>query len=144
MTFTKNLLTGLALDLVAGGIGVYRATGKYEPSETGIVIGYFPDQPSNIIALTPYGVDASAAGDDIQGVQARVRKDGQDPRPVLDLADLIYERWHMRDHATLPGGVATTLITWKSSTSGGRDASGRNSLIQNFYVQHPRVIPHRP
>ncbi|VXB81948.1 minor capsid protein [Aeromicrobium sp. 9AM] len=144
MGFTDDLLTGLAQDLVADGIGTWRSNGKYQAAEVGIVLGFFPDQPSDIIALTPYGVTASAVGDDIQGVQVRTRRDGQDPRPAMALADAIYERWHMRHNVTLTGGVYVTQITWQSSVSGGRDANGRNSLIQNFYVQHPRILPHRP
>lgn len=145
MGFTDDLLTGLALDLDTASVGVWNDTGIYQPDEIGIVIGRLPDQPSNIIALAPYGVDDSNVdGDDTIGVQVKTRRDGQDPRPGIDLADAVFEHWHSAHDLTLPNDVFVKQMLRRSWVSGGIDDSNRATTIQNFYVQLPRATAHRP
>lgn len=144
MGYTEDFLTGLARDLHDAGIGVWRTNGIYAGAEIGIILGTFPDKPANVIALTAYPVSDDALSDDVIGVQVRTRRDGQDPRPGMNLADQIHERWHMAHDLTLPGGVFIKQLERRSATSGGRDAAGRSSIIQNFYATVPRRLPHRP
>jgi hypothetical protein len=142
--YTKDLLSGLARDLAAGTIGVWRTNGIYQGNETGIILGVFPDKPVNVIALTAYPVSDDPVSDDVIGIQVRTRRDGQDTGPGMDLADQIHERWHMAHDLTLPGGVFVKQLERRSATSGGRDSAGRSSFIQNFYATVPRRLPHRP
>lgn len=151
MGFTDDLLTGLALDLDSAGIGVYHLDGAaYTADQTGIVLGYFPDQPDNIISLTAYGVDDSPTlSDDTIGVQVKTRRAGAHPRPGMNLADQVFERWHSAHDVTLPAFGNTPPVFVKqmmrrSWVSGGVDMSRRSSMVQNFYVQLPRLIPNRP
>lgn len=142
--FTELLLTGLARDLAIAGIGAWTSTGVYGNNTTGIVLGRFPDKPDNIIALTAYGVADVIEGEDTIGVQVRTRRAGQDPRPGMGTADQVFDRWHGRHDALLPGDVSVTQITRRSWVPGGIDAAGRSSTIQNFYVQLVRPSTHRP
>lgn len=144
MGYTENLLTGLARDLHAGEIGTWRTNGVYTKDQIGIILGTFPDKPADVIALMAYPVSDDPVGDDVIGIQVRTRRDGQDPRPGMNLADDIHERWHMAHDLTLPGGVFVKQLERRSATSGGRDSAGRSSLIQNFYATVPRFLPHRP
>lgn len=145
MGYTDQLLTGCALQLQADDIGVWNAAGVYSAGQTGIVLAYLPDQPDAAIALTAYPVlDDSTEGSDVVGVQVKSREAGEDPRPAMDLADLVHQSWHMRHDLVLPNGVQVTQIERRSALSDGRDQNRRWGTTQNFYFTVPRQLPHRP
>jgi hypothetical protein len=139
--FQVNLLTGLAAYLAAGGIGAtWTTSGAYTPLQTGIVLGNVPQSPDRIITLTAYGVDDSPAlSDSVLGVQVRCRWGGQDPRPVDDLADSIYNLLHGKTALTLSTGVTVVQCLRQSATTLGQDENGRWSNSSNYYV-----TAHRP
>jgi len=140
--FRTNLLTGLAVLLSNAGIGSWNESGVYTSDQTGIVIGTVPQSPDRIITLTSYGAsgDSPALSDSILGVQVRCRWDGEDPRPVDDLADSIYDFLHGRTHYLLSTGVAVVQSLCQSGpTSIGQDSDLRWSNVTNYYV-----IAHRP
>lgn len=57
MSFTSDLLTGLASYLASAGIGVtYRPSAPYLASETGVFFGQYPTAPNRCIVLTAYAV----------------------------------------------------------------------------------------
>jgi hypothetical protein len=144
MGHTEDLLTGLARDLQAAGIGKWSPAGTYGSNDIGIVLGRFPDKPNNVITLSPYGVDDVIEGEDTIGVQVRSRRAGLDPRPGMLTADQIFDRWHARHDFLLPNGLHVTQMTRRSWVSGGIDSSDRSTVIQNFYVQLVRPSQHRP
>ena len=138
---TITLLAGMAELLAAGGIGLWRPTGVYTASEVGITITAVPDSPDQIIALTPYDVDASNGTTDvIQGVQMRFRA-GPDPRVVIDREDAAYALLHMREHTDL-GGVHVGLMWRQSQAWIGADSRGRQELTANYYLRIERTTPH--
>lgn len=61
MSFTSDLLTGLATYLAGAGIGVtYRPTTPYLAAETGVFFGLYPTAPDRCVALTAYATQDQA------------------------------------------------------------------------------------
>lgn len=139
--FQTDLLTGLAAYLAAGGIGAtWSNNGVYTALQTGIVISSVPQAPHRIITLSSYSVeDSPALSDSVIGVQVRCRWEGQDPRPVNDLNDSIYDLLHGLTNVTLTGGVRIVQCLFLNSTSLGQDADLRWATAANYYV-----TVHRP
>lgn len=150
MEFDELFLTGVALRLAAAGFGTWSPEGAYLPGQTAIVIDDVPQEPANVITLSAYGVeDAFAISDSVQGLQVRVRCEGQDPRLSRALSARIFEDLHGAHDFALPtppdedNGVWVEWCLRRSHTSGGKDENGRWSQIQNFYVGTHRPTPHR-
>jgi hypothetical protein len=141
MSHTRDLLDGYARLIAEAGVGIYRESGQYTTTETGITIAKVPDTPDRIITLTPYDVDSTSGLTDVtEGLQIRFRT-GPDPRPALDLEDAVFEALHMREH-TLVGGIPVAL-SWRQSWSWiGADARGRLELTANYYLRLSRSSPH--
>ncbi|MCQ6250915.1 minor capsid protein [Streptomyces malaysiensis] len=140
MSWTSDLLDGLARLIAEAGVGVYRDTGVYTVDEVGITITAVPDQPDQIVCLTPYPVDDTSGTTDVLfGVQFRFRA-GADPRAVLAREDATFELLHMREHTDI-GGVHVGLM-WRQSASWiGADSRGRNELTANYYLRAIRPAP---
>ena len=144
MGYRTDLLTGLARHLAAEGIGTWNPDGVYTPAQTGVVLGAVPPAPDRIITLTGYGVtDDLVHADTITGIQVRCRWAGRDPRPVDDLADLVFDLWHGAGPLTLPTGVRVLQLERRSSASLGTDDNGRWSRSDNYYATTHRPSPHR-
>lgn len=142
--FRTLLVTGLAQHAASLDLGTWRTTGVYTAAETGIVIGAFPAAPDRLIALTGYGVtDHPHLSDDVVGVQARFRWGGQDPRPVDDLADALFDQWQALRDFTLPTGVRVIFTTRQSSVSLGQDGNSRWTRADNYYITAHRPSPNR-
>ncbi len=77
MSWTTDLLNGMAEHLAAAGAGTWRPDGSaYGPGEVAIVLRAIPQAPDRLITLAPYAVD----GTGLRGLadhQAAV----QDPDP---------------------------------------------------------------
>jgi len=132
---TVNLLTGLAQDLATAGIGTWKTSGVYTITQTGIILGNIPQGPDRIITLTAYSVsDSPSLSDSTIGVQVRCRWGGQDPRPVNDLSDLIYQRWHGMTAVTLTGGVYVVQSLLNSAVGLGQDENARWANASNYYM----------
>lgn len=141
--WTSRLLTGLAEDLHAAGVGTWRPAGKYQVGETAIVMRDIPTSPDRVITLAGYVVGGPHGNaSTIQGVQFRLRG-LQDPRDVDDLADAIFDLldssgphdWH---------GVGVSQIYRQSYTSLGKDTNGRWERSENYYTDAERPTVHRP
>ncbi|WP_232788697.1 minor capsid protein [Streptomyces odonnellii] len=140
MGYTTDLLTGLAVLMDGGGLGVYRASGVYAAGETGITIAKVPEAPDRIICLTPYPVEDTGGTDVITGVQIRMRA-GPDPREVLDLADVVRDLLHGRENFYL--GPVRVALAWRQSQGlMGQDAHSREELSANYYLRTSRSAPY--
>lgn len=141
--WTSKLLTGCAEHLAAAGIGIWRASGSYQPTEVGIVIRAIPTSPDQVITLAAYPVGTSTPGlaDTTTGLQIRIRGT-RDPRVAEDLGDAIFDlldgaaglRW---------GGIAVVQTYRQSYSSLGADSAGRWEISHNYYVEAMRPTQHR-
>jgi hypothetical protein len=142
--YRTNLLTGIASLIDSAGLATWRSSGSYTAAQTGIVLGTVPSTPDRIVTLTGYGVDDDPTlSDTTTGVQVRARWGGQDPRPVDDLADSIFDLLHNAGPLTLPTGIRVVQIHRQSSTPLGQDTNARWSRSDNYYVTTHRPSPHR-
>ncbi|WP_326797445.1 minor capsid protein [Streptomyces sp. NBC_01808] len=141
MSFTRDVVGGLAELLAAAGVGIYRPTGVYGPDETGITAGVMPEAPDRIVCLTPYPVDeGDLTFDVITGMQVRIRGSGPDPRPVEDVADAVRDLLHGREGYQL-GSVHVALSWRRSQAPLGQDAQGRAEIAANYYLRAVRPGP---
>lgn len=139
--FKTDLLTGLGAYLAAGGIGAtWNPSGAYTVLQTGIVLNAIPQKPDRLITLSTYNVDDSPAlSDSVIGVQVRCRWGGQDPRPVTDLDDSIYNLIHGLTNVTLSTNVKIVQCLQNNSILLGQDVDSRWESVANYYV-----TVHRP
>jgi len=92
MSFTGDLLTGLAGYLAAAGIGVtYRPSTPYVAGETGVFFGLYPTSPDRCIALTAYAAtdEPKVALSKIR-VEVALRGAVNDSLDVHNLGDAIF------------------------------------------------------
>ena len=144
--FQTDLLTGLAAYLagLTPALGTYNTSGAYTALQTGIVLGAVPQDPDRVITLTAYGIsDDAGLSDSVVGVQVRCRWGGQDPRPVDDLADAIFDVLHNLKHPTLSTGVTIVQCLRRSHASLGQDDSRRWMTASNYAVTVHRPSAHR-
>lgn len=128
------LLRGIAEHLAGSGVGTWKPSGVYAPTETGIVVDAVPQAPDALIALSGYPVDDGLEGDALVGVQVITRAAGADPRPINDLAEQVFSALHGLEAVVL-NGVPVRLCWRQSSTSLGADGVRRWSRVQNFYFR---------
>ncbi|QKW51687.1 minor capsid protein [Streptomyces buecherae] len=141
MTYTVDLLDGLARLLHSAGVGVYRPDGVYAPGETAITIAALPPAPDRVVCLTAYPVAESAAlTDTTTGVQVRTRA-GPDPRDVLALDDQAHAVMHGSTGHRF-GGVPVQLIYRVSAAPIGGDSSGRWERSSNYHCRAHHAAPH--
>ncbi|PSJ29826.1 hypothetical protein B7P34_04765 [Streptosporangium nondiastaticum] len=141
MSYTTDLLDGLARLLHEQGVGTYRPEGVYLPGETAITVAVMPPAPDRAICLSAYAVaDSPVLTDTTTGVQVRTRA-GADPREVDALDDAVYELVHASG-PHLFGSVRVQLITRASGAPIGADSSGRMERTSNYYARAHRRAPH--
>lgn len=140
MSYTTDLVEGLA-DLVTGeALAVYRPAAAYDPQETGIYLGVMPPEPDRAIAINAYPVEDSDLTDAITGVQFRLRA-GFDVRQVDALGDSLFALLHNR-RAYRVRGIYVAL-SWRQSQAWiGQDTHGRMELAANYYARTTRSAPH--
>ncbi|MFD9146205.1 minor capsid protein [Streptomyces diastaticus] len=137
MSYTTDLLDGVARLLDAADVGTYRPTGAYAPGETAITIAAMPPTPDRVICLTDYPVeDSPALTDTTTGVQVRTRA-GADPREVADLADAVHDVLHGSGRHRW-GDAVVSLVYRTSAAPLGTDATGRHERTANYYVRANR------
>jgi hypothetical protein len=140
MTWTNQLVTGLA-ELIAGaGLGTWRETGVYTDAETGITIAVVPATPDRIICLTPYPIEDGPLTAGITAVQLRCRA-GRDPRDVQAMADELRDLLHNRQHTTV-GDIHCELIWRQSQAWIGLDSADRQEITANYYVRAANPSAH--
>lgn len=144
MSFTNDLLAGVAEALAAAGLGVWRPDGpKYQATETGIATESVPQSPDRVIVLSDYQVwDDETYADSTAGLQVRTRVPGTDARSVKDLDDAIYDRLEGLHDVTL-GGVRVQNVHRISGTPLGQDSNGRPERVSNYHIDLYRPAPNR-
>lgn len=89
--WTRDLLVGLAQDIAAAGVGVYRPAGGYVPSDTAVVFGDLPTAPDRCIGLTAYAsLDEVAVNLSSVRVQFYLRGAAGNSMDVVDLNDDLF------------------------------------------------------
>jgi hypothetical protein len=142
VSFTSDLLVGVAQRLHTAGIGVYDADGGYSDSDVAIVFRAFGQAPDRQIALTTYGVDDNfALSDSVVGLQVRTRGT-KDPTVVDAIDDAIFNNLHGAWSATL-GSVQVVSVARTSATPFGADGNGRWERVSNYYLTTHRPSPNR-
>lgn len=150
MSWTEDLLTGLAVHLDAHGVGRWQPSGAYTaPSPPPITLRTLPDAFDRAYALGSYvEVEEEDAGlsDVTVGVQIRSRGT-TDPDTVEEVADAAWELLHGARMLTLgsgAGAVHTSLIYRRSTALLGVDRHGRYERSCNYFVFASRPNSHRP
>ncbi|WP_326698045.1 minor capsid protein [Streptomyces sp. NBC_01754] len=140
MSYTTDLLDGLARLLDAAGVGTYRPTGPYVTGETAITIASMPSVPDRVICLDAYPVEESAGlTDTTTGVQVWTRA-GPDPRDVIALDDAAFGV--LQGSGPHLWGVARVQLVYRQSAAGlGTDATHRHERTSNFYCRAHRAAP---
>lgn len=144
MSFTSDLLEGLAEYLEAQGVGTYHEDPDdvYAADSTAIVIRTVPQAPDRTISLDSYSVsDDPDAPDSTVGVQILTRA-GEDPRDVEDLDDVLFDVLHGAKYLRLRGIVVVQSYR-RSSASLGQDGSARYQSTNNYYLDVKRPSRHR-
>ena len=142
--WTSQFLTGLAAELAASGIGVWRPNGPaYAAAETGITLRSIAASPDRLITLSPYRVGDNYPGlaDFVQAVQIRMRGT-RDPQVDADLGDAVFELLDSREHWTC-GGIHVVYSQRRSDTSLGQDSNSRWESAHNYYFDVMRPTAHR-
>lgn len=130
------LLDGLATDLHTQGLGVWRPDSPYTPTERGIVLHQLPEDPPELISLTPYAeAEVPTYRRDqevvVRFVQIRLRL--VDPNAAYALQTRIRDRYHRR---RITFAVADDLltVTGQQQSRGplGQDQNARFLFTQNF------------
>lgn len=135
MSFTTDLLAGMAQDIAAAGIGTYRSDGSvYLLDETGVVFKNLPESPDRCIVLTAYGsTDEAKSNLNSINVQIWMRGLPRQPLDVDHLGDDIFNlfqgvesRWY--------GTAFAVQILRKSTIQLGTDANQRWERSDNYVV----------
>jgi hypothetical protein len=141
MTYTVDLLDGLARLLAEQGLGTFRPDGLYAPDETAITIAATPPAPDRVICLSAYPVtESSRLTDTTTGIQVRTRA-GSDPREADALDDEVFALLHGAGPFTW-GAVPVQLLYRVSGAPIGADASGRWERTSNYHARGHRAAPH--
>jgi hypothetical protein len=70
VSFTNDMFSGLAQVLATAGVGTYKPTAAYGPTDTAIVSQVLPQAPDAAIGITFYPVsDDATLSDSVVGVQ---------------------------------------------------------------------------
>lgn len=143
--FQTNLLTGMAAYLAAGGIGAtWKPSGAYTALELAIVLYTMPEAPDRVITLSAYSdTDSPALSDSSIGLQVRCRWDGQDPRPVDDLQDAIFNLLHGKTQLALQTGVNIQQCLRRNAIVLGQDQNARWENVANYVLSVHRPSTHR-
>lgn len=142
--YQTNLTTGFAQLLATAGVGVWNPTGVYGTSDVGILLKVLATTPDSAIALTAYPVtDDPTLADTVTGLQVMTRAGGQDPRPVDDLADEVFDQLQGLHDLDLTTGVHVVFVEHKGGSSLGQDDNRRWSRVDNYYVTTYRPGPNR-
>ena len=144
MSFTGNLLKGVATYLAAGGVGVYQPNGTYPAgTDSAIFLGDMPGSPDRLIVLTAYPVDdAPALSDSTVGLQVRTRGVPSSAGSVDTLDDAVFDRLH-GVHGLTVGGVRIVQAHRRSGASMGIDGNRRHGRTSNYYLTVHRPSQHR-
>lgn len=144
MSFTGDVLKGLAAYLAAGGVGTYLESGAYPANtDTPIFLGDMPGTPDRLIVLTAYPVDDDPSlSDSTVGIQVRTRGAAGSAGSVDSLDDAVFDRLHGARGITA-GDVRIVQVLRRSGAPMGIDGNRRHGRTSNFYVTTWRPSQHR-
>jgi hypothetical protein len=139
VSWTTDLIDGMAQHLAAAGVGTYRESGVYEASETAITDTALP-LVDRAVVLTAYdSQDSDRVPDCTVMVQVRCRGT-KDPRICAALDDDVYAALH--GLRTQHWGTATVLLIRRDSAAVlGPDSQGRHERTSNYVVRALRPLP---
>ena len=138
MSWTTDLLHGIAADLATAGIGVWQPDGPaYSSGQTGIYIASLRENPDTAICLTDYPLTQLGAGDMTVGLQVRTRA-GADVDAVTALRDAVFDRLNGREHLSF-GSVRVALIAWQSGVWLGENETHRMERTDNYWITAARA-----
>lgn len=151
MSWTEDLLTGLAEHLAAHGVASWYPTGAFPaaPPQPPVALRTLPNAPDRAYSLDAYTeVDTEDAGlaDVTTAVQLQSRGT-RDPADVDDVADAAWEVLHGARMLTLGSGLSAvhvSLIYRRSTARLGTDDHGRYERSCNYYVMAARPNAYRP
>lgn len=144
MSWTSDLLTGIAERLAAAGVGTWTPSGTYTSGQTGIFIAVMPPGPADgsgdrCIVLTDYDPDGgNSSGDVAPRVQVRCRGTRNDPFSAIDLASDVRDVLDGLASVTF-GQVVVSQINHASGTPLGIDGNDRHERSDNYDVQARRT-----
>lgn len=141
MSFTKDLLFGVAEHLDAEGVGVWDLAG-YQDSDNGIFIDSLPTKPDTAIALAAYPVDDTGGDGDVTvGLQVRFRSAPGDRLNIKEVIDGCYDALQNLNGAEF-GGIPVVRVWQQSGAPLGTDGNNRLEVSRNYYIQLTRDTPH--
>jgi hypothetical protein len=145
MSWTSDLLTGLAEHLAAQGVGVWTPNGVYTIGQTGIYIAVMPPGTETnsgwdrAIVLTDYDPNGgNTSGDVAPRVQARCRGLRNDPFSAINLAAAVRAELEGLSHVTF-GQVEVSGINHISGVPMGIDGNDRHERSDNYDIQARRT-----
>lgn len=145
MSWTSDLLVGIAGHLAAQGVGTFNPAGVYASGQVGIYYAVMPpgDPTSNgwdqAIVLTDYDPNGgNSAGDVAPRVQIRCRGLRNDPMSAIDLAAAVRDALDGLAHVTF-GSVEVSGINHISGVPMGIDGNNRHERSDNYDIQARRV-----
>lgn len=142
MTWTLALVRAVAETLDAEGVALWAPAGPYptSPSLPVITIGGQPDQPEQVVTLSPYGVEDTVHEHSTVGLQVRSRG-GRDPQVAYAIDDAVFLVLH-RSRGFTAGTTAPVdvAVSWRASGPApiGVDDAGRFELSSNYYLRLAR------
>jgi hypothetical protein len=143
VSFTSDLLDGIAQRLEDADIGTFNPTGAgYTTGQVGIVFDVVPAAPDKVLVLTVYGAtDDPTLSDSELSLQVRVRGT-RDPRTAYDLDDAAFDVLQNLPRTALGG--TTVEAAWRTSAAYmGVDSNGRHERVSNYRLRIHRPAPHR-
>ncbi|MFB4320671.1 minor capsid protein [Actinomadura sp. 21ATH] len=150
MSWTEDLLAGLAAHLAAQGVGQWQPAGAYTTATPPpITLRTLPDAFDRAYAIGAYvEVELEDAGlsDVTVGVQVRSRGT-TDPDSVEEAADAVWGVLHGARMLTLGTGdarVYTSLIYRRSTALLGVDRQGRYERSCSYFIHASRPNAYRP
>jgi hypothetical protein len=140
MSWTSDLLTGIAEHLAAEGVGSWNTAMVYTTGQTGIYLAVMPPgQATNsgwdrAIVLTDYDPNGgTTGGDTAPRVQVRCRGLRNDPLSVLAIKDDVRTALEGLN-AVVFGEVTVSGINHVSGTPMGVDGNGRHERSDNYEI----------
>lgn len=144
MSWTNDLLVGVAQLLADAGVGVWLAEGAYPPGTATIIkVSDVGGDSPGLITLTPYAVsDDPTMSDSVQGLQVRSRGDRRS-FTADDLDDAVFDVLQGAGPLILSTGIRVEVVQRRGGTPLPLDEQGRHQRSSNYYLSCYRPSPHR-
>jgi len=145
VSWTSDLLVGIAEHLHAEGVGTWNPTGVYTAGQTGIYIAVMPPGSTTnsswdkAIVLTDYDPSGgNSSGDVTPRVQVRCRGLRNDPLSAIDIASSVRDALDGLASVTF-GQVVVSQINHSSGVPLGIDGNQRHERSDNYDIQARRT-----